>query len=202
MSIIAIPNTFTVGATIVASQHNSNFSTIYNDYNGNITKDNIAANAAIVDTQLAQILTASKVSGAALTLLPNIPAGAGLVPVANIDTGTTANKIVKLDSSAKLPAVDGSALTNLLPTFGTVITGNLVNNVYTAANDGFITIYGSYNNNGMTITIDGSNPPTTTKASFSNSGSGNYTLTTMIKSGNNYKAAGSASISVYEFWPL
>jgi len=33
--------------------------------------------------------------------------------VASLNTGTTANKIVKLDSSAKLPAVDGSALTNL-----------------------------------------------------------------------------------------
>lgn len=30
-----------------------------------------------------------------------------------VDTGTTASKIVKLDGSAKLPAVDGSALTNL-----------------------------------------------------------------------------------------
>lgn len=33
--------------------------------------------------------------------------------VASLNTGTTANKIVKLDSSAKLPAVDGSQLTNL-----------------------------------------------------------------------------------------
>lgn len=33
--------------------------------------------------------------------------------VAALNTGTTANKIVKLDSSAKLPAVDGSQLTNL-----------------------------------------------------------------------------------------
>lgn len=33
--------------------------------------------------------------------------------VATLNTGTTANKIVKLDASAKLPAVDGSALTNI-----------------------------------------------------------------------------------------
>lgn len=37
----------------------------------------------------------------------------GTLPVAQVDTGTTANKIVKLDASAKLPAVDGSQLTNL-----------------------------------------------------------------------------------------
>jgi|GEM_PF-5292130 Phage-related tail fibre protein len=33
--------------------------------------------------------------------------------IASVNTGTSANKIVKLDSSAKLPAVDGSALTNV-----------------------------------------------------------------------------------------
>ena len=33
--------------------------------------------------------------------------------IANVNSGTSANQIVKLDGSAKLPAVDGSALTNL-----------------------------------------------------------------------------------------
>lgn len=37
----------------------------------------------------------------------------GLGTAAQVDTGTTANKIVKLDGSAKLPAVDGSQLTNI-----------------------------------------------------------------------------------------
>lgn len=118
MSLISIPFTFTVGAVIIASQHNSNFTTIYTDYNGNIDNSNIVASAAIVDTKLAQITTASKVSGASLTSLTSIPVGAGLIPVANIDTGTTASKIVKLDGSGKLPAVDGSALTNLSATIG------------------------------------------------------------------------------------
>ncbi|WP_413295217.1 tail fiber domain-containing protein [Bdellovibrio sp. HCB185ZH] len=40
----------------------------------------------------------------------------------NVDTGTSANQIVRLDTSAKLPAVDGSALTNLNPSaFSTVV---------------------------------------------------------------------------------
>lgn len=50
----------------------------------------------------------------------NISSGSGLTggPISttgtlSVDTGTTANKIVKLDSSARLPAVDGSQLTNL-----------------------------------------------------------------------------------------
>ena len=40
----------------------------------------------------------------------------------NVDVGTTANKIVQLDGSARLPAVDGSQLTNIsyTPTFGQI----------------------------------------------------------------------------------
>lgn len=87
MSLIVKPFTFTVGAVIVASQHNSNFDTIYSDYNGNITTANIASSAAIADTQLAQITTAGKLSGAAFTSLTSIPAGAGVIPTANLGTG-------------------------------------------------------------------------------------------------------------------
>ena len=85
--------------------------TIYTDYNGGITDYNINASAAIANAKLAQITTAGKVSGAALTSLTSVPSGAGIIPVANIDTGTIASKIVILDGFAKLPAVDGSALT-------------------------------------------------------------------------------------------
>ena len=43
----------------------------------------------------------------------------GLGTVATLDAGTSANNAVQLDGSAKLPAVDGSALTNM-PSGGTV----------------------------------------------------------------------------------
>ena len=52
----------------------------------------------------------------------------------NVDVGTTANKIVQLDGTGKLPAVDGSQLTNLPAgttyTAGTAIqiTGTTINN--------------------------------------------------------------------------
>ena len=45
-----------------------------------------------------------------------VKTGVGLVLDAagtNVDVGTTANKVVQLDATAKLPAVDGSQLTNL-----------------------------------------------------------------------------------------
>ena len=66
MATIIKPNTFSAGATIIASEHNANFDTIYSDYNGNITNSNIAVNAAIADTKLAQITTAQKVNTSSL----------------------------------------------------------------------------------------------------------------------------------------
>lgn len=87
MAIVVKQYTFSAGAVIVASEHNANADTLFNDYNGNITNANISASAGIVDTKLAGITTAGKVSGAALTLLPNIPAAAGVIPAANL-TGT------------------------------------------------------------------------------------------------------------------
>lgn len=35
------------------------------------------------------------------------------IPTSYLDAGTNANQVVQLDSSAKLPAVDGSQVTNL-----------------------------------------------------------------------------------------
>jgi len=78
-----------------------------------ITNAKVAAAAGIVDTKLATISTAGKVSGAALTLLTSVPSGAGKLPLANIDSGTTANKVVVLDGSGYLPAVSGTNLTNI-----------------------------------------------------------------------------------------
>lgn len=108
MSIVSIPYTFSAGAVIVAAQHNSNFSVIYNDYNGNIDNTNIAVSAAIgygklnltgsilnadlagsiADSKLSQITTASKVSGTAITGLASLPSGAGVIPSANLPSPT------------------------------------------------------------------------------------------------------------------
>lgn len=52
MSTITLNHTFSAGATIIASEHNTNFSTIYNDYNGNITNANISGSASIAATKL------------------------------------------------------------------------------------------------------------------------------------------------------
>jgi hypothetical protein len=67
MAIISKGHTFNAGAIVVASEHNTNLDTLYNDYNGNITNANLSASAGIVDTKLSQITTADKVLGTVIT---------------------------------------------------------------------------------------------------------------------------------------
>lgn len=68
MPTVSKPFTFSAGAVIIASQHNSDFDTLYNLVNGSLDGTNLASNAAIADTQLNQITTPGKVAGAAITL--------------------------------------------------------------------------------------------------------------------------------------
>jgi len=89
MGQITKVNTFTAGTTALATEVNENFDDIYDEFNGNIDNNNITAGAGIVDTKLAQITAAGKVSGAALTLLGSIPSGAGTVPDINQINGFT-----------------------------------------------------------------------------------------------------------------
>lgn len=70
-----------------------------------VTNDKVSATAAIADTKLATISTASKVSGAALTLLPNVPAGAGALPVANGGTGSATQNFVDLTTGQTVAGV-------------------------------------------------------------------------------------------------
>jgi len=51
---------------------------------GTITNTDISGAADIADSKLATISTAGKVSGASLTSLSSIPAGAGIIPSANL----------------------------------------------------------------------------------------------------------------------
>lgn len=122
MSIVSIPYTFSPGQTIISSQVNSCFSTIYNDYNGNIGNTNLSSSVVIADSKLAQISSASKVNGSALTSLASTPSGAGQLPIANIPT---------IPSSQ----VSGS----FLGAWSTKATGT----IYQAATDGFVTAYTS-----------------------------------------------------------
>lgn len=108
MGLVSKNFTFSAGATIVASEHNSNADTLYNLVNGNLDNANISGSAAIAysklaltgailnadlagsiaDSKLSQITTASKVSGTAITGLASTPSAAGVIPLVNLASGT------------------------------------------------------------------------------------------------------------------
>lgn len=60
------------------------------DLTSGVVNSDVSASAAIVDTKLATISTAGKVSSAALTNLASIPSGAGVIPAANLPGFTAA----------------------------------------------------------------------------------------------------------------
>jgi len=66
--------------------------------------NDIAIDATVATLSGSQTLTNKSIDATQLT---------GTVATARLDTGTSANQIVALDGSARLPAVDGSQLTNL-----------------------------------------------------------------------------------------
>lgn len=106
MALIVKPYTFTAGATIVASEHNSNFDTIINDYNGNITNANISASAAISATKLslgsiAQAITDSAtftMSGAAI----NFAKGSDISSNTTTDIGAATGNCVDVTGTTTI----------------------------------------------------------------------------------------------------
>jgi hypothetical protein len=104
MPLVSKPNTPAAGGVIIAANTNSNLDTLYNLVNGLLDKDNLSATAGIVDTQLAQLSTASKVSGTAITGLASLPSAAGVIPIANLATGTpTGAKFLRDDGALAVP---------------------------------------------------------------------------------------------------
>lgn len=69
--------------------------------------------AAVVNAAIALRLRVDVSQGLSLAQKSQGRDNLGLGTSAVLDTGTTANKVVQLDGAAKLPAVDGSQLTNL-----------------------------------------------------------------------------------------
>ncbi len=67
--------------------------------NGTIINADLSSSLALPDSKLAQITTASKISGAALTSLASIPSGAGDIPAANLTNSLLASN---LDTDATL----------------------------------------------------------------------------------------------------
>ena len=113
MSIISTPYIFAAGATIIAAQHNSNFSTIVNDYNGNITYINLAASAGILGTQLSasanilgsQLSASAGISGTQITSLSATQL-TGNVPLGVLASGTALPNYGILSNGTNCPPVN------------------------------------------------------------------------------------------------
>lgn len=125
MATLSKGTTYTDGMTVTHGNLNAlvDSATI-----SGIVNADIDAGAAIAPTKLAQITTASKVSGTALTGLASIPAGAGVIPVANLGSGTPgATNFLRGDgafealTTAELPA--GTVLQVVNVQSGAVATG-------------------------------------------------------------------------------
>jgi hypothetical protein len=133
MSIIAIPNTFSAGAVIVASQHNANFSTIYSDYNGNIDNNNIVASAGIVYSKLtltggivnADINASAAIVGSKLNLT-----SPGIIGSVTPSTGAFTTLKVGTTNQGDILYDNGTSLVRLTP--GT--SGQFLKTLGTSAN--------------------------------------------------------------------
>ena len=133
---IAIPNTFTNGSVIDATQMNSNFSTIYNDYNGSINNSNIASNGVAfsnLSTSIQQYWSYRRpnlqyTSATTVTIENGINGTSGQVliifPDGSIRTDSTSLHIVIDDS--RVAALSGTKQSGIR-------TGTVSNNTWYAA---------------------------------------------------------------------
>lgn len=86
MALVPLAFTFSVGAVIIAAQHNANFQNLYNDYNGNIQDVNIASNAAIEYSKLSLSASILKTDLSSATQLFLVPSGGIILWSGNIAT--------------------------------------------------------------------------------------------------------------------
>ena len=183
----------------------------------------------IANSNLQALTTANLVSCASFYNLSSITSLAGVIPIANIPSipntslsgiGTGASNLLQLNASAKIPAVDGSFVTNLnasaigigtvpsanLPSFGTEVTGKTVDTIYQAGSSGgFVTIQASYSGSGagyFQLKTDAANPPTTVKTEWQGNGV-DGSIFCYVKANEYYKMEASKyTVSFYGYIPL
>lgn len=104
MSTISKPKTFTSGTTIVSADVNSDFDTIYNDYNGNITNANVASGAAITASKLnlATIAQTIGMSGVA----DNWAQGADIASATSTPIGAATGNFIHVTGTTTITSFD------------------------------------------------------------------------------------------------
>lgn len=117
MSIISKTFTFSSGATIVASEFNTNYDNLYNDYNGNITKDNISSSAAIEYSKLdltGEILNADISTSASMAASKMDLAAPGWIGSGTPSRGFFTEFDTNTAAIASLQIGTGATVTNIL----------------------------------------------------------------------------------------
>ncbi len=113
MGLVSKPYTFSAGASIIASEHNSNFDTIYNSHNGNISNSNISNSAAIAYSKLSlagSILNADIHASAAIAKSKLSLTGAIVNADINSSAAIVDTKLAQISTAGK---VSGASLTSL-----------------------------------------------------------------------------------------
>ncbi|MDP3723630.1 MAG: LamG-like jellyroll fold domain-containing protein, partial [Candidatus Omnitrophota bacterium] len=83
------------------------------DAEGDVVANSLDLTVALPDAELAQIATAGKISGAALTSLASVPAGAGVLPAANTPLGAAIDSTEITDGTIATADVADSAVTSV-----------------------------------------------------------------------------------------
>ncbi len=118
MGVISLPFTFSAGAVIIASQHNSDFNTIYSEFNGSIDNDNIKAAAGIAYSKLtltgsivnADINASAAIVGSKLNL-----ASPGAIGSGTPSTGAFSTLKVGSTNQGDILYDNGTSLVRLVP---------------------------------------------------------------------------------------
>lgn len=135
MAQVLKPYTFSAGATIVAAEHNDNFDTIYNEFNGNIDNDNIKDSAAIA---LSKLATTGNLTSTQLTTAKVIATSNSLALLPTTDSVTAmqlqdkdGNNILNVDTTN-----DRVGIGNTSPAVALDVTGDthVTGNIYTVVN--------------------------------------------------------------------
>lgn len=128
MSLISKDYTFSAGQVIVASEHNSNFDTIYNDYNGNITNANLSNSAAVAYSKLnlSNSITNSDINSAAAIVYSKLNLTGTIV---NADVSASADivdtKLAQITTASKVHGTSITGLASLPSGAGVIPVANL-----------------------------------------------------------------------------
>ena len=121
---------YVAGNPVTASGQNTNEDAVLNEFNGNIENVNIKSSAAIVDTKLAQITTANKVTAAAIGSISSLTtvtvASGDLIIIGDVSDSNNVKKIVASDvifTPSATNALSGSVIQTLATQSGAVATG-------------------------------------------------------------------------------